>query len=79
MRYTRFHGLDDSVDFEILGEVSLICKVTALGRELNSLTSRLVLTGEQVFELLEEFKLTSYAEKNQVQPHNSYAVTAFDW
>ena len=75
MRYTTIVGTQDQVDITIYGNVSLICRVMELGKQVGALIYEVELSGK---ELLEKIHLNE-KYRAEIQPDHHYIITAYDW
>lgn len=75
MRYTTIEGEADDVNITIYGNVSLICAVMEIGKQVGPLTYEAKLNGK---ELLSRFHLS---EENaaKIHPDNIYLMASYDW
>lgn len=78
MRWTTIRGIEDDVNFEIIGNIDLICAVRKISEKIDGLTSEARLSGEDLLVLLQNCKAEKI-ESYKIQKDNHYEVTAYDW
>lgn len=78
MRYSTVRGLDDGLNIDLGGDVSIICAIMEIGVAEDALVYKAELTGAELTEFFSKFNLLGdYGD--EIKPENRYILTAYDW
>lgn len=85
MRKVCVYGIDDKTSFDLSRDVDVIVKIMEIGVAEDAITFKVVFSGKELKEFMEDNKLTSVTDSSgevvfqKIVDKNKYEVKAYDW